>query len=246
MENKNWPHLNCKPANMMHIQIPKPCHEDWNAMTPEGNGRFCGSCAKTVVDFTQMSDAEVQNYFLQRSSEKLCGRFTRSQLKRITIEIPAATLQMRLPVWKRFLVASLLAFSTLLFSCDATVKQPPPATEATGTAGVTTPDTGNVTETPHLLGDTSVPLPPPPLKTCTITNIVTDGMVVGDIALPPEPPLMGVPVLDPPIQDTIPMPNTHILTGEPAVIIIDSAAKKKIKDTVKPNLVTDSTIISHP
>lgn len=46
------------------IEIPKPCHEDWDAMTPNENGRFCGSCAKTVVDFTNMQTAEIQRYFI--------------------------------------------------------------------------------------------------------------------------------------------------------------------------------------
>ncbi len=40
---------------MLKLSIPKPCHEDWAAMTPNEQGRHCAVCAKTVTDFTQMS-----------------------------------------------------------------------------------------------------------------------------------------------------------------------------------------------
>jgi len=64
----------------MRISIENPCHEDWQAMTPETQGRFCGACEKTVVDFTKMSDAEILQYFSKPSVDKTCGRFRVEQL----------------------------------------------------------------------------------------------------------------------------------------------------------------------
>ena len=32
--------------NNFKAHIPKPCNEDWNRMSPNGSGRFCGSCIK--------------------------------------------------------------------------------------------------------------------------------------------------------------------------------------------------------
>lgn len=61
--------------------IPKPCHENWDNMTPEGKGRFCASCSKQVVDFSLMSDQQVLNYFTEASG-KVCGRFANDQLQR--------------------------------------------------------------------------------------------------------------------------------------------------------------------
>jgi hypothetical protein len=74
------PEKNQKVMKKMRISIENPCHEDWQAMTPETQGRFCGACEKTVVDFTTMSDAEILQYFSKPSVEKTCGRFRVEQL----------------------------------------------------------------------------------------------------------------------------------------------------------------------
>lgn len=63
------------------VSIPQPCHESWEAMTLQEQGRFCASCAKTVIDFSQMSDAQVLNY-LSQSTGRLCGRFAQDQVER--------------------------------------------------------------------------------------------------------------------------------------------------------------------
>lgn len=36
----------------IHFDIASHCSESWDQMTPQTRGRFCGSCQKTVVDFT--------------------------------------------------------------------------------------------------------------------------------------------------------------------------------------------------
>ena len=67
------------------LYIPKPCHEDWNKMTPTQQGKFCGSCNKQVIDFSLMSDMQVLN-FISHQSGKLCGRFDGEQLQRPLVE----------------------------------------------------------------------------------------------------------------------------------------------------------------
>jgi len=67
--------------NNYTIHIPTPCHENWNAMAPVEQGRFCQSCAKQVVDFSMMTDQEVLNYF-NTSTGNTCGRFNNDQLQR--------------------------------------------------------------------------------------------------------------------------------------------------------------------
>jgi hypothetical protein len=65
----------------LRLNIAEPCQENWQQMTPQEQGRFCGSCQKTVVDFTMMGDQEVLNYFL-KANHKVCGRFANDQLNK--------------------------------------------------------------------------------------------------------------------------------------------------------------------
>lgn len=106
---------------MLKITIPKPCHEDWETMTPNQQGRHCTACAKTVVDFTLLSDEQVQQFFLHQKEERVCGRFKQEQLHRILITLPTNILHITMPRWKQFLTACLLAFSSMLFSCDTLI-----------------------------------------------------------------------------------------------------------------------------
>lgn len=71
-----------KPKTVQY-SIQDPCHEPWNEMQPEASGRFCGSCEKSVIDFSGMSDFSIVNYFETHKNEKVCGRFTKSQLDRV-------------------------------------------------------------------------------------------------------------------------------------------------------------------
>ncbi|MDR6920110.1 hypothetical protein [Chryseobacterium sp. 2987] len=65
----------------MKINIPTPCHENWNNMTPDEKGRFCSVCSKTVRDFRKASDQEIVDVF-SGSSKNICGNFNETQLGR--------------------------------------------------------------------------------------------------------------------------------------------------------------------
>ncbi|MBT32487.1 MAG: hypothetical protein CMO01_22715 [Thalassobius sp.] len=62
------------------LDIPKPCGEKWSTFTPTATGGFCASCQKNVIDFTKMTDDEIQQFFLNKPRHA-CGRFHPSQLK---------------------------------------------------------------------------------------------------------------------------------------------------------------------
>lgn len=99
----------------MKITIPEPCHEDWGKMTKEDKGRFCASCSKVVVDFTEMDKEEIKDYFKDKSEEKTCGRFRNSQLveKELLKVRPMFTEEL-----KKFAVAIYMVFGLALFSCS--------------------------------------------------------------------------------------------------------------------------------
>jgi len=101
------------------ISIPKPCHEDWSKMTQKEKGRFCNSCAKTVIDFTKKSNDEIQEYFQQHREKKVCGHFYQKQLDTVILEIPHITFQRQLSFQKLFILALLFVMGTTLFSCTS-------------------------------------------------------------------------------------------------------------------------------
>ena len=167
-------------------------------MAPNEQGRHCGSCAKTVVDFTQMNDEEVKHFLLNRSSEHVCGRFKDEQLHRIHLALPQNIFELDLPWWKHFLAASLLAFGVLLFSCNTTVTGAPLVNPIHATDSV--PKKPN--EPIELMG--MVALPP---KADTVPKVcnITKGEVA--IQQPVQRELMGdieyIPV------DTVKKPVPH-------------------------------------
>ena len=86
------------------ISIPKPCHENWNGMTPQDKGRFCASCQKTVIDFSTMSDRQLADFF-KKPVGSVCGHFSNTQLNR-QIDIP----KKRMPWVRYFFTMALPAF----------------------------------------------------------------------------------------------------------------------------------------
>jgi len=64
------------------LRVAQPCHENWAAMSPAATGRHCAACQKTVVDFTQKTDAEILAYLARAAGTPTCGRFAAGQLER--------------------------------------------------------------------------------------------------------------------------------------------------------------------
>ncbi len=81
-------------AKPFSVSVPKPCHENWDDMTPTQKGKHCLSCQKTVIDFSKMSDGEIIRYF-QQFKGSTCGRFSNVQLNRPIVESLVARPQNR-------------------------------------------------------------------------------------------------------------------------------------------------------
>ena len=63
-----------------NIIIPNPCNSNWDKMTPNDKGKHCGSCNKTVVDFTTMNAEQIKHYLNSSKMQKVCGHFKTTQV----------------------------------------------------------------------------------------------------------------------------------------------------------------------
>lgn len=65
---------------MSYLNIPQPCHRQWNEMTPNEKGRFCSSCSKNIPDLTGLSQRQLAEAW-EKSGGDMCGRLTPVQLR---------------------------------------------------------------------------------------------------------------------------------------------------------------------
>jgi len=206
------------------ISIPKPCDEDWNAMTPNEQGRFCGQCSKTVTDFTGMGALEIQDYLLENNGTKVCGRFKSTQLDTINITIPESVLYTQTKFRNVFLLALLVTMGTMLFSCKdksqtigeiAIVKDP-----------TVIDSINNNRHAMHTLGmtviDDSLP-PPAQSRSCgPVKQKLKMGKYAGN-----EIHLTGAVIVNP-----TPPELSDIILGEPAVPVANPVSGKD-PDSIK-------------
>lgn len=81
------------------------CHKKWEEMIPTENGRFCATCEKEVIDFTNKSDRFVQE-FLERSNGTFCARMKKSFLLKRSVT----------PALKKFLSVFVAVFGLAFFT----------------------------------------------------------------------------------------------------------------------------------
>lgn len=128
-----------KKITALRLRIDVPCMENWNEMTPNEQGRFCAVCQRTVVDFSQMTDTQLLDYFRNYQGERLCGRIQQMRL--------AAAIERKTPLQR--LAAAVVGGSMLLSATGCNgwfVKEPEPEV-----AGMMLPEIhytfeGNVTD----------------------------------------------------------------------------------------------------
>lgn len=90
-------------AKYLQLKIDSPCSESWTAMQQNASGAFCSSCQKTVIDFTQMSDQQLLDYFKKHPAD-VCGRVYNDQLEK-PLQIPVK----KIPWMKYFVQITLPA-----------------------------------------------------------------------------------------------------------------------------------------
>jgi hypothetical protein len=86
------------------ISIKNPCHENWDNMTDIADGKFCNSCQKNIVDFTELSNEEIVDWI--SSPVRICAKVDKEKLKDLNNYIAQCN-NHPFP-WKKFLAASLI------------------------------------------------------------------------------------------------------------------------------------------
>ncbi|WP_282124271.1 carboxypeptidase-like regulatory domain-containing protein [Algibacter mikhailovii] len=65
-----------------NLTISKSCSEKFSQFETTPLGGFCSSCQKEVIDFTNMTNQEIEMYFIKNPENSTCGYFKTSQLDR--------------------------------------------------------------------------------------------------------------------------------------------------------------------
>jgi len=111
--------------HIKNISIPAPCHQSWQQMTPDGQGRHCLHCSKTVTDFSKMTNDEILAYLAGTSN--VCGRFNEFQLPNINYQLSFDNRTKRLG-WKKWVAAVGLLGTSLVNRAMAQTTQGSPVT----------------------------------------------------------------------------------------------------------------------
>ncbi|MFZ1264064.1 MAG: carboxypeptidase-like regulatory domain-containing protein [Chitinophagaceae bacterium] len=181
-------------SKKLQLTIPTPCHENWDGMTPVEKGKFCGSCQKQVVDFSNVSDRDIAQFFKKPTTGSVCGRFMTDQLDR-DIQIP----KKRIPWVKYFFQFALPAFLLSIKLSAQTIKGKVKA-ETVSTDTTRRPDyndykTMGMVSRPEnfkpFMGDTIVKKITPPVE-----SIKGDVMITTDtVLIPVKEPVCSLEIM---------------------------------------------------
>jgi len=191
-----------KPSNMMNtIQIPTPCHQDWDAMTANEQGRHCLQCCKTVVDFTEQEPEAIIQYLKAHTGQSVCGRFTAAQITMPVADAEVISFHIfnsSLSYFKKIAALILITFGIVVTNSNKSYSQ----TVKTDTTQNSKSDTGFLN--PMMVGEIEYMPPHPthkpkivkkkPIKkaNCHIKKApATTEPLMGKVAITPTPVIMG-------------------------------------------------------
>lgn len=71
------------------IEIPEPCHADWQSMRPEDRGRYCFECKTKVHDLSAMTKAEARRFLERTAREEVCVSYEHAADGSLVFRAPA-------------------------------------------------------------------------------------------------------------------------------------------------------------
>ncbi|MFZ9847397.1 MAG: hypothetical protein ACO3EE_04530 [Flavobacteriales bacterium] len=175
------------------ITIPKPCHEDWDKMSPNEKGKHCCVCEKTVVDFTVMEPQEIKSFFEAKQGEKVCGHFKTSQVEKHIPKFHQWLMNIqnkiennfRVPVFGK-LALGVVGFSMFLVGCASkTTGEPLPPKGSNSSVDSVKCESSKASQ---ITGDTVAPVPtlgkPIYIEPKKVTKV--DTIIMGDTNIEPK------------------------------------------------------------
>jgi len=176
------------------INIQEPCTADWNQMTLVPNGKFCDLCQKNVVDFTDWDTQAIAEYLIQHQSERICGRFKKTQLQETIVMEEGITpiLNWDTSAIKKVAAIVVICFGLAITSCNENTPTTPtePRTDSVinqdtelkvGTASLISDSDINIsTDTFHLLVPDSKKITEP-------DRLNYEDEILGGLGLIPDP-----------------------------------------------------------
>ncbi|MDG1333525.1 MAG: T9SS type A sorting domain-containing protein [Crocinitomicaceae bacterium] len=103
---------------MKNIDIPEPCSENWNEMSPTEKGAFCQKCAIDVYDFTNKSGDEIRDILTLNIGGRVCGRIEPKQLEELNDDFHAWKMNNKQSFNRAWVFTLLVVFGMTLFSCE--------------------------------------------------------------------------------------------------------------------------------
>ena len=100
------------------INIPNPCQENFDKMTPTERGAFCEKCSTDTFDFRDLSTTEINQIIIKNKGQHICGRFNQSQLDELNAGFLNWKNQTDKTFQSKFLLACIMVFGLTLFSCN--------------------------------------------------------------------------------------------------------------------------------
>ncbi len=221
------------------IRIQEPCHENWNNMLPDPKGKFCTSCSKSVVDFSNKTDTQIHNILLQHKGEQVCGRFVKTQLNRpLNLKIDLNHLPKNVGTTKAFAMALFLVFGTFLFSC----------TDMHGQK-VETIEVVNDKPENFIKGELAMPLPEDTVPVVTPQCIISESYVAGGISYENIPPAIDSleSILEPTVLGGLRVEN-YVEEKDPTVTdsLVDNDGSRKIDQLINDDKQIELNVFPNP
>jgi hypothetical protein len=103
----------------LHLPIQEPCHENWDAMSRDGDAqRFCGVCVKQVHDLSAMTEPQARAVLATESAKgRVCVRYKADRDGNIAFAPETVTAS---SLWRMTLAAAGMSLALLTGCTDTT------------------------------------------------------------------------------------------------------------------------------